>query len=96
MDGVYIFEVDDLDKLKDYVVGMKYDDFIGKDSNDSCRKEKESEKHSNDDIEKTTEKIDILRKAYLFDLYMLQNKYGKYMNDVVQQYKSGATNDKAE
>lgn len=89
MDGFYIFEVDDLDKIKDFTVGMKYEDFI---SNTS---ESEDSDGKIEISQEAAEKIDILRKAYLFDVYILQNKYGKYMNDVIRQYKLGDfSNDK--
>ena len=89
MDGFYIFEVDDLDKIKDFTVGMKYEDFI---SNTS---ESEDSGGKIEISQEAAEKIDILRKAYLFDVYILQNKYGKYMNDVIRQYKLGDfSNDK--
>lgn len=102
-DRLFIFNVDDADRLKDCILGMGIEDL-------SFDEEDKQEKQKNDKMndayneyvkiiadEVLTEKIDIIRKAYLFDLYMLQNKYGKYMNDTVNEYKNKKrTNDKSE
>lgn len=72
-DKMYLISESDLEFLKDHVVGMSLDgvvkEFDAKSTSDAISEE-DSEK-----IQELLDKVDVLRKAYVMDVHLVQNKY---------------------
>lgn len=79
MEKMYIISESDLDSLKDHIIGASIDDFVEElDLETSDISYDENKK-----IQDLVNQVDILRKAYVTDIHLVQNKYQSMMKELL-------------